>query len=1042
MTSRVALGVLGIFVCLVIIAVLVPTQATAQEVTYYSFDSATFDRACDDPEPGPGKLCFNNGLGGSGTLPVLVNEQNDASNVEDCFPDGSGGRCPYANGSGSAIQMTTASGQKAAVWFSVPQKVKDGFTAYFAFRLGSPSSFPKADGVAFTIQNASGATGGSGSGPNVIGVNGGGIGYMGILNSLAVEFDDFINPWDPEASGDAFQANHIAVQSCGTAANGPAHVNGAGATNCLVSPGALQTILPSELSDGLIHEAVIEYSGPGDTNEPTAHALKVYLDPEFVPGTHTPVTGTVPQISIVYDIAASLSLLDGESAYVGLTAATGSLYQTQNILSWTYTPHVPVTQQQPIVDGTPSTFPFGAHTYAATYPDDSTNGTTDMIVTANTISPLAFLALVSNSPFAGSQCQIYEGTGGNCIIYSVHCVTHGTSNKVPCPATEEPTIQVKTAYESDDTTPSTTHGFLRGDPFYAPIDTIQGNGSALTATVHCSGTCSVTNGQTVSVRDNSATALNAENVVVSGSTIDTFTYPIATNTSVSGTGGFVTSNNVQNICNPPGDPTPCWQPQRIDGTTTGRTKNFSELVALTTTGSTPAFTSADHATFTTESAGSFTAVTVGLNFPTITVSGTLPAGVTFTDLGDGTALLAGPPSSGTQGTYPLVFDAQDSVGSHVTQNFTLTVNAATVSVTVNTTPAGRSFTVDGNNYSSSQNFTWDLGSSHDISTTSPQSGGTGTRYVFSSWSDAGAISHSVTASASITYTANFSTQYQLTTAVSPSGGGTVLPASGSFYASGTVVPVSATANSGYAFSNWSGPVASSTAASTSVTMNAPVSVTANFTSTAPQLAASPLSMNFGNVYLGNKATNTLKLTNTGTTSINITNIRFIYGSGGSSRNYGYQTQCGGTLKAGKVCTIDITLKAQDVGPGSSQLVITYTPSSGPVVINLTGNVINPKATASPSSLSFGTIKVNNTSTKTVTLRSTGDTPLTFNGLTIEGSSDFTKSGSCPATMPVNTSCTISVSFKPTAKTTRTAKLRISTNDKNNPLFVSLEGKGN
>jgi EamA domain-containing membrane protein RarD len=47
------------------------------------------------------------------------------------------------------------------------------------------------------------------------------------------------------------------------------------------------------------------------------------------------------------------------------------------------------------------------------------------------------------------------------------------------------------------------------------------------------------------------------------------------------------------------------------------------------------------------------------------------------------------------------------------------------------------------------------GSSHTIATTTPQSGGTGIQYVWSSWSDSGKISHIVAPTVATTYTANF-----------------------------------------------------------------------------------------------------------------------------------------------------------------------------------------------------------------------------------------------------------------------------------------------
>ena len=70
-----------------------------------------------------------------------------------------------------------------------------------------------------------------------------------------------------------------------------------------------------------------------------------------------------------------------------------------------------------------------------------------------------------------------------------------------------------------------------------------------------------------------------------------------------------------------------------------------------------------------------------------------------------------------------------------------------VIVTVDTSPVGRAFTVDGVPYGSAQQFQWQIGSIHQVSTTSPQNIDADTRYVWDSWSDGGTITHDVTATA-------------------------------------------------------------------------------------------------------------------------------------------------------------------------------------------------------------------------------------------------------------------------------------------------------
>ncbi|MBZ5603097.1 MAG: Ig-like domain repeat protein [Acidobacteriia bacterium] len=170
-------------------------------------------------------------------------------------------------------------------------------------------------------------------------------------------------------------------------------------------------------------------------------------------------------------------------------------------------------------------------------------------------------------------------------------------------------------------------------------------------------------------------------------------------------------------------------------------------------------------------------------------------------------------------------------------SFSLTNNATNVNITLDTSPTGLQISNDGGTtfHTAPYTFSASIGSPVTIATSSPQ--GTGTQYNFASWSDAGAISHQITVpSTATTYTASFSTSYLLTINVSPGGGGTATPASGSYYTSASVVNVSATPNSGYNFSSWSGPVTNPANAATTVTMNAPTTLTANFTAGTTNLA--------------------------------------------------------------------------------------------------------------------------------------------------------------------------------------------------------------
>jgi YVTN family beta-propeller protein len=157
-----------------------------------------------------------------------------------------------------------------------------------------------------------------------------------------------------------------------------------------------------------------------------------------------------------------------------------------------------------------------------------------------------------------------------------------------------------------------------------------------------------------------------------------------------------------------------------------------------------------------------------------------------------------------------------------------------VPVTISSSSVGRTFSVSGKacppgTYVAPQTLPWKPDSSCTVSFVSAQAGAAGTQYAFTGWADdATTASRTIaTPSTATTYTANFKTQYQLTTAASPAGSGLI--AGAGYYDAGSSASVAATAGPGYQFLTWTGPVASALTPSTTVTMTNPVSVTGNFT---------------------------------------------------------------------------------------------------------------------------------------------------------------------------------------------------------------------
>ncbi len=861
------------------------TSALAQQVTYYDFDTAPANSsyACS-PTSASKLFCLNDGTG-NGANPSFLSDTYPAI-IDPVTTDN-----PTTSSTHTAVQMTPAAGnQSSSMWFSLPQKISDGFTAYFAFKI-TPGS--RADGLAFVIQNSAGggtvnASDGAtvcstqGSGITAVGVVGAGgcMGYGGIDNSLALEFDTYTNGFgDPNN-------NHIALQNCGAGLpNSPDH------TQCQVQLGVGANKVPAiaippniDLADGNVHQVVVEYSGPNDT---VPNQLQVFIDPTFVAGTHTP--STAPILSGTYDISANLNLMNSgtanDSAYIGFTAATGAAFEQHEIMAWTFTPHTPSTQQQPLnPPGTPTTFPFGAHTFTVNYPAGATTTGIDMIVTANTITPAFFAQLSVGRPYAGTQCQVYDETGGNCIVYSSSCVTHGTTNVVTCPAITDPAtfIDLKSAY--NNSLPPTTPGFLQGDPLYSLLTSVTGDGT--TAKVSCAAECSVTVGQTItiggtSVGNTPGSPFDGTFTVTSIPTEPTgFTFSSTANAMA--TGGYVASNNVQNIFT-------SYVPQRIDGTTAGKTKNFSDFVATSATVISP--------TILTDTPNpSVVGVPVTLSFK---VSGvTVPTGaytVTSSVVGD-------PGCSGSL------------------------VAGAGVCVLTFGTPGGRTLTLSyagDSNYGNSFTTVLQLVSAGPLATVSTNALNFGTVYLGSI--NVKSVTLTNTGSAAMTITQNF---LQIV------GGGN----SKEFVALSLCPASLAVGKSCTIFVSFiAGPTYTPQTATLMITDSAPGSpqlVSLSATVINPQGTFRPGEVEFGSVKVGTSSRLSTVLTNTGATPLAITSIGV---SGASAGDFRLTSNgCPSSLAAGSSCALAVTFTPSGKGYRTANLVVVDNAKGGSQQAQLEG----------------------------------------------------------------------------------------------------------
>src|SRR5207248_345777 len=112
--------------------------------------------------------------------------------------------------------------------------------------------------------------------------------------------------------------------------------------------------------------------------------------------------------------------------------------------------------------------------------------------------------------------------------------------------------------------------------------------------------------------------------------------------------------------------------------------------------------------------------------------------------------------------------------------------------------------------------------------------------------------------------------------------------------------------------------------------------------------------------------------------------------------------------------------------------------------SLSGTGTAPVASFAPASIPFGNQPVNTTSpAQAVTLSNTGNAPLTISSIAITGtnSGDFAQANNCGSSLAANSSCTINVTFTPTATGARSASLSVSDTARGSPQPASLSGTG-
>jgi len=211
--------------------------------------------------------------------------------------------------------------------------------------------------------------------------------------------------------------------------------------------------------------------------------------------------------------------------------------------------------------------------------------------------------------------------------------------------------------------------------------------------------------------------------------------------------------------------------------------------------------------------------------------------------------------------------------------------------------------------------------------------------------------------------------------------------------------------------------------------------------TSPQLSLSASSLNFGSVIVNSVSTQAVTLTSTGTAPVTISSAT-LAGTGFTTSGLSLPV----TLDPNLAVTLQIQFNPTAGGAAAGQLLIQSNSSSGStVVVALSGTgvaALNPQLSVSASNLDFGSVPLNSVSTQSITLTSTGTSPVTISSA-IPAGAGFTLSGaSFPLMLDPGQATTLWAQFTPTTMGTATGQLTISSNSlSSSTIVVAFSGNG-
>jgi hypothetical protein len=220
--------------------------------------------------------------------------------------------------------------------------------------------------------------------------------------------------------------------------------------------------------------------------------------------------------------------------------------------------------------------------------------------------------------------------------------------------------------------------------------------------------------------------------------------------------------------------------------------------------------------------------------------------------------------------------------------------------------------------------------------------------------------------------------------------------------------------------------------------NSPLMVSLSGTGTQTGLSIAPSALTFGNVVVGQSSTQSVQLTNTGTTNV-IINLATVAGNGFGISGLSLPK----TLTGGQSLSFDVQFAPTATGAASGSITFTDNAPTSPQTVTLIGSGVSASSTltANPGSVSFGNVSVGSNGQQKITLTNNGSTSTTISAIGASGTGFTTVGVSTPVTLAASQSTSFIAQFAPTTAGSASGSITITSNANDSTISIPLTGTG-